>query len=241
MSGHNKWSKIARKKGVNDQKRGQIFSKIIKEITAAARSGGPDPDGNTRLRSAIALSKNNNMPKDLVDRAIKKGSGGDSSVHYEEITYEGYGPGGTAVIIKCLTDNKVRTVGEIRHIMTRHGGNLGSTGSVNFMFDKKGIIEINKTEVPEEKIVELAIEAGADDVSDEGETFDIVTSPESFEDVKKAIEKASIRMISSELTLIPQTNVSLKADKADSVMRLLEALEELDDVQNVYSNFDVEE
>jgi YebC/PmpR family DNA-binding regulatory protein len=241
MSGHNKWSKIARKKGVNDQKRGKIFSKIIKEITVAAKTGGADPSANMRLRSAIALSKSNNMPKDLVERAIKKGAGSGNDVNYEEITYEGYGPGGTALLVQCLTDNRVRTVGEIRHIITKHGGNLASTGSVSFMFDKKGLIEISKSKTTEEKIVELAIEAGADDVSEEADTFDIVTSPENFESVKQAIEIESIEILSGEITLIPQNNVSLDPDKAQTIMKLLEALEDLDDVQNVYSNFDFEE
>lgn len=243
MSGHNKWSKIARKKGVNDQKRGKIFSKIIKEITVSAKMGGPDPEGNTRLRSAIQLAKSNNMPKDIMERAIKKGSSSDSDgVNFEDIMYEAYGPGGTAILIKCLTDNKTRTVAEIRHILTKYGGQLGATGSVAFLFHKKGIIDIRQTDANEETLMDIAIEAGAEDVHDDDpESFEVVTTPDCFEAVKTAIEKAGIPIQSAEITMVPQTNVTLDKEKAETTMKVLELLEDNDEVQNVYSNFDCEE
>lgn len=241
MSGHNKWSKIARKKGVNDQKRGKIFSKIIKEITVASKIGGADPSANARLRTALVNARVSNMPKDVIDRAVKKGAGGGADTNFDEVMYEGYGVGGTAIIVKCLTDNKTRTVGEVRHILTRYGGNMGATGSVSFQFDKKGIIEINKKDATEDKLMEIALEAGADDVTDEGDTFDVVTTPDKFDAVRTAIEQASIPVLSAEVTMIPQNTVSLNAEKAESVIKLLEALEDIDDVQNVYSNYDFAE
>jgi len=241
MSGHNKWSKIARKKGVNDQRRGKIFSKIIREITVASKISGPDPSSNVRLRNAIVLARTNNMPKDVVERAIKKGSGDSDGINFEEITYEGYGPGGTAIMVKCLTDNKIRTVAEIRHTITKYGGNLGATGSVNFLFDRKGIIEVSREDISEDKLMEIAIEAGAEDVTDEGDSFDIVTNPETFDDVRTAVEKTGVKIISAEITMVPKSTVTLSGEKADSVMKLIELLEDNDDVQSVYSNFDLEE
>jgi YebC/PmpR family DNA-binding regulatory protein len=241
MAGHNKWSKIARKKGVSDQKRGKIFSKIIREITVAVKAGGPDPDANARLKTALLTGKANNLPKDVAERAITKASGGPDGANFDEITYEGYGPGGTALMVACLTDNKTRTVAEVRHIITKYGGNLGSTGSVNFMFDKKGIIEVKKESVTEDELMEITLDAGAEDVTDEGDTFYVVTSPQDFEPVRTAIEQAGKEIVSAEVTFIPQNTVKIGGSKAESLLKLIDLLEDNDDVQNVYSNFDIEE
>ena len=241
MSGHNKWSKIARKKGINDQKRGKIFSKIIREITVAAKIGGSDPASNFRLRNGLLLAKSSNMPKDVIDRAIKKGAGDSGNINFEEITYEGYGPNGVALMVKCLTDNKIRTVAEVRHIITKYGGNLGSSGSVNFLFDKKGVIEVNKTNTTEETIMDIAIENGADDVADGGDTFDILATPDNFETVRKAIEDSNIDTLTAEITMVPQNTITVSGDNSETMMKLIEGLEDIDDVQNVYSNVEFEE
>jgi YebC/PmpR family DNA-binding regulatory protein len=240
MSGHSKWATIKRKKGAVDAKRGKVFTKIIKEISLAARLGGPDPDGNPRLRQAILAAKAENMPKDNVDRAIKKGSGelGGPSA-YEEITYEGYGPGGVAVLVDVMTDNKKRTVAEIRHIFSKHGGNLAENGAVAWIFEKKGSILLEKKGVNEDALMEVALEAGAQDVREEESEFEVITEPSSFETVRKALEAAGFKYVEAQVSMIPQNTVKLTEDKAGSMLKMMEKLEDNDDVQNVYANFDI--
>jgi len=239
MSGHNKWSTIKHKKGAADAKRGKIFTKIIKEITVAAKMGGGDPDGNPRLRTAIDKAKAENMPKDNVERAIKKGVGGLEGVNYEETTYEGYGPGGTAVLVEVMTDNRNRTVSEVRSIFTKCNGNMGEAGCVSWLFDKKGLLVF-----PEgtdfDKLFEAAIEAGADDVTDEGDQIEVLTEPSSFTSVKEALEAAGFKPESAEVTMIPQTMVKLEGKQAENMLKLMDRMEDCDDVQNVYANFDIE-
>jgi len=239
MSGHNKWSSIKHKKGAADAKRGKIFSKLIKEITVAARMGGGDPNANPRLRAAISTAKTENMPKDNMERAIKKGTGELEGVSYEEIIYEGYAPGGAAVLVECLTDNKNRAVAEVRHVFSKAGGNLGENGCVAWMFDKKGLIVVNKDKADEDQLMEIAIDAGADDVNDEGDTFEVVTNIGDFESVKEALEKASIETEMAEITMIPQNMLALQGKEAEQTFRLLDALEDCDDVQKVYTNADI--
>jgi YebC/PmpR family DNA-binding regulatory protein len=240
MSGHSKWSTIKRKKGAIDSKRGKIFTKLIKEITLAARLGGGDIEGNARLRSAVLAAKEENMPKDNIDRAIKKGTGElGGGVAYEEITYEGYGPAGVAVIVEVMTDNKNRTVAEIRHIFSKHGGNLGENGCVAWMFDKKGSIVFEKKTVEEDALMEIALEAGADDVRDQETEWEVITDPLTFEAVKKAIDQKGWKYLEARVGKIPQNTVKLEAGKAEQMMKLMERLEDNDDVQNVYSNFDI--
>jgi YebC/PmpR family DNA-binding regulatory protein len=240
MSGHNKWSTIKHKKGAADAKRGKVFTRILKEMTVAARMGGGDPNGNPRLRAAVAEAKANNMPKDNIERAIKRGTGELEGATYEEITYEGYGPSGVAVIVEALTDNTNRTTPEIRHMFEKQGGNLGTPGSVRFQFDKKGYFAVEKSVVGEDKLMEIALEAGADDLqSDDPETYDVYTAPENFEPVRQALEKAGITTIEAKLGMIPQNYVTLDENKSKQVMRLLENLDDHDDVQNVWSNFDI--
>jgi YebC/PmpR family DNA-binding regulatory protein len=240
MSGHSKWSTIKRKKGAIDSKRGKIFTKLIKEITLAARLGGGDIEGNARLRSAVLAAKEENMPKDNIDRAIKKGTGElGGGVAYEEITYEGYGPSGVAVIVEVMTDNKNRTVAEIRHIFSKHGGNLGENGCVAWMFDKKGSVVFDKKAVDEDTLMETALEAGADDVRDQETEWEVITDPLSFEAVKKAIDQKGWKYLDSRVGLIPQNTVKLEGGKAEQMMKLMEKLEDNDDVQNVYANFDI--
>ncbi|MBW2141731.1 MAG: YebC/PmpR family DNA-binding transcriptional regulator [Deltaproteobacteria bacterium] len=239
MSGHNKWSSIKHKKGVADAKRGKLFSQLIKEITVAARIGGGDPEGNPRLRTAISAAKSANMPKDNIDRAIKKGTGELEGASYEEYFYEGYGPGGTAILIQVLTDNKNRAAADVRHILSKHGGNLGENGCVSWMFSQKGLITLNGEDVDEDEIIELTLEAGAEDVDTEGDEFEVITTPEDFESVKEAFDKHGTRYISAELAMVSQTTVDLDADTAPKVVRLMEALEDLEDVQKVWSNFDI--
>jgi YebC/PmpR family DNA-binding regulatory protein len=240
MSGHSKWSTIKRKKGAIDSKRGKIFTKLIKEITLAARLGGGDIEGNARLRSAILAAKEENMPKDNIDRAIKKGTGElAGGAAYEEVTYEGYGPAGVAVIVEVMTDNKNRTVAEIRHIFSKHGGNLGENGCVAWMFDKKGSITFDKKAVDEDALMETALEAGADDVRDQEAEWEVITDPLNFESVKKAIDQKGWKTLESRVGLIPQNTVRLEGGKAETMMKLMEKLEDNDDVQNVYSNFDI--
>jgi YebC/PmpR family DNA-binding regulatory protein len=240
MSGHSKWSTIKHKKGAADAKRGKIFTKIIKEITLAARLGGGDPEGNPRLRQAIAAAKAENMPKDNIEKAIKKGSGelGDGTV-YEETVYEGYGPGGVAVLVEVMTDNKNRTVSEIRHIFSKHGGNLGENGCVSWMFDKKGTIIFSKDEVNEDELMEIVLEAGGDDVADEESEFEVITDPSSFESVKSAIDDAGMKYLLAEISMVPQTTVKLDEQKAAQMLKLMEKMEDNEDVQNVYANFDI--
>jgi YebC/PmpR family DNA-binding regulatory protein len=240
MSGHSKWSTIKRKKGAIDSKRGKIFTKLIKEITLAARLGGGDIEGNARLRSAVLAAKEENMPKDNIDRAIKKGTGElAGGAAYEEVTYEGYGPAGVAVIVEVMTDNKNRTVAEIRHIFSKHGGNLGENGCVAWMFDKKGSIVLDKKKVTEDELMEIALEAGADDVRDQGTEWDVVTEPVAFEAVKRTIEQKGWKCLEARVGMIPQNTIKLEAGKAEQMLRLMEKLEDNDDVQNVYANFDI--
>ncbi|HEX7139299.1 MAG TPA: YebC/PmpR family DNA-binding transcriptional regulator [Vicinamibacterales bacterium] len=240
MSGHNKWSTIKHKKGAADAKRGKIFTRILKEMTVAARMGGGDPNGNPRLRAAVAEAKANNMPKDNIERAIKRGTGELEGTTYEELTYEGYGPGGVAVIVEVLTDNTNRTTPEIRHIFEKQGGNLGTPGSVRFQFDKKGYFAVEKSAVGEDKLMEIALEAGADDLQgDDPEIYEIYTTPENFEAVRQALEKSGITTVEAKLGMIPENYISLDENKSKQVMKLLEHLDDHDDVQNVWSNFDI--
>ena len=240
MSGHSKWSSIKHKKGATDAKRGKVFTRLIKEITVAARmGGGGDPASNPRLRTAIQAAKNENMPKDNIERAIKKGTGELEGVNYEESNYEGYGPGGAAIFIESLTDNKNRAVADIRYIFSKNGGNLGENGCVAWMFDKKGYINIEKKSVNEEKIMETAIDAGAEDIREEENNIEIITSLEDFEPVKEAIDDASISYFDAEITMLPQTAAYLEGKEAEQMIRLMEALEDCDDVQKVYTNADI--
>ncbi|WP_298436650.1 YebC/PmpR family DNA-binding transcriptional regulator [Geobacter sp.] len=238
MSGHNKWSTIKHKKGAADAKRGKIFTKLIKEITVAAKLGGGDPNGNPRLRTAVDKAKAENMPKDNIERAIKKGTGELEGVNYEEIVYEGYGPGGVAVLVECMTDNRNRTVGEVRSTFTKCNGNMGETGCVSWMFDKKGLIVFAKS-VDFEKLFETALEAGAEDVTDEEEQYEVLTDPSSFIEVRTALEKAGFKYESAEITMIPQTMVKLDGKNAENMLKLMDRMEDNDDVQNVYANFDI--
>ena len=239
MSGHSKWASIKHKKGAADAKRGKIFTKIIKEITVAARLGGGDPDGNPRLRTAIMNAKSNNMPADNVTRAIKKGTGELEGVHYEETTYEGYGPGGAAIFLEAMTDNKNRTVSEIRAALGKAGGNLGETGCVAWMFEKKGLITVKTDAKNEDDLMELAIDAGADDMQTVDDHYEITTAVENFEAVRKALEEAGVPMDTAELTRIPQNTVSLDEKKGKALLKLMDILEDHDDIQKAYSNFDI--
>ncbi len=241
MSGHSKWATIKHKKGATDAKRGKIFTRLIKEITIAAKGGGGDPDGNPRLRTAIAAAKAENMPADNIKRAIQRGTGELEGVSYEEITYEGYGPGGVAVIIDVLTDNKNRAVSEIRHAFSKNGGNLGAEGAVAWMFTKKGVIVIAKDAASEEKITEVVLDAGAEDLADEGDNWEVLCAPADYEAVTNALKAANIKPEHAEVTLIASTYTKLEGSQANAMMRLLEVLEDLDDAQNVYSNFDMDE
>ncbi len=241
MSGHSKWASIKHKKGALDAKRGKIFTKLIKEISVAARLGGGDPDGNPRLRTAILAAKADNMPKDNIDRAIKKGTGELEGVNYEEVIYEGYGTAGVAVILSVLTDNKNRTVAEIRSIFGKNGGNLGEAGCVGWMFHKKGQILVDLKTVDEDKLMTIVLDAGAEDMqTGEGE-FEVITTPENFEKVKKAIDDNKIPTTFAEVTMVPQSYIKLTGQKAQQMLHLMEVLEDHDDVQKVYANFDIPE
>jgi YebC/PmpR family DNA-binding regulatory protein len=240
MSGHSRWSTIKHKKGATDAKRGKLFTRLIKEMTVAARAGGGDINGNPRLRAAVTEAKNNNMPKDTIERAVKRGSGELEGASYEEITYEGYGPGGVAIIVEALTDNSHRTTPEVRHIFEKNGGNLGTPGSVKFQFDRKGLFTIERKAVDEDKLMEIALEAGADDLNtSDPEAYEITTSPENFEAVRQALEKNNIPTLEAKIGQIPSLYVKLDEAKAKQAMRLLEMLDDQDDVQNVWSNFDI--
>ncbi len=240
MSGDSKWGTIKRKKGAIESKRGKIFTKLIKEITLAARLGGGDIEGNSRLRSAVMAAKEENMPKDNIDRAIKKGTGElGGGAAYEEVTYEGYGPAGVAVIVEVMTDNKNRTVAEIRHIFSKHGGNLGENGCVAWMFDKKGSIVFDKKAVSEDALMESALEAGADDVQDQETEWEVITDPLAFEAVKRAIDQKGWKYLEARVGMIPQNTIKLEAGKAEQMLKLMEKLEDNDDVQNLYANFDI--
>jgi YebC/PmpR family DNA-binding regulatory protein len=241
MSGHSKWHSIKHKKGATDAKRGKLFTKFIKEITVAARTGGGDPDANARLRKAILDAKAGNMPNDTIDRAVRRGTGAEEGVNYEEITYEGYGPGGVALLIEAVTDNRNRTVAEIRHMFSKNGGNLGEAGSVGWLFEKKGYIVVDKAAKPEEELFEIAIEAGADDLRDDEDNFEIITSPENFEGVQSAIKSAGVEPQMAEVSMVPQTYVKLEGSNAQQMLRLMETIEDHDDVQKVYANFDIDE
>lgn len=238
MSGHNKWSTIKHKKGAADAKRGKIFTKLIKEISVAAKLGGGDPAANPRLRTAIDKAKAENMPKDNIERAIKKGTGGMEGVVYEEIVYEGYGPGGVAVLVEVMTDNRNRSVSEVRSIFTKCNGNMGEAGCVAWMFDKKGLIVFDKT-VDFDALFEAALEAGADDVAEEDEQFEVTSEPSAFIEVREALEAKGFKPLSAEITMIPQTLVALEGKQAESMLKMMDRLEDCDDVQNVYANFDI--
>lgn len=240
MSGHSKWSTIKHKKGAADAKRGKVFTRIIKEMTVAARLGGGDIEGNPRLRSAVAEAKASNMPKDNIERAIKRGTGEIEGAQYEEVTYEGYGPGGVAIIVEALTDNTNRTTPEIRHMFEKHGGNFGAQGSVKFQFERKGYFAIEKSAADEDKLMEVVLEAGADDLqTDDAEVFEVFTRPESFEGVRQALEAAKIATVEAKIDMVPANYVALDEQKSKQVMRLLEVLDDHEDTQNVWSNFDV--
>ncbi len=239
MSGHNKWSTIKHKKAKQDAIRGRIFTRLIKEITLAAKEGGGDPDANARLRNAIAAAKAANMPSDNIERAIKKGTGELPGVVYEEITYEAYGPGGVAMIIEVVTDNKNRSAAEVRHTLDKHGGKLGAQGSVTWMFEKWGIIEVKDNNVNEEELFEKSLDAGAEDMYKEGDVYIIKTEASSLDTVKTALENAGFEITKAEITKIPQNTTSLTGNDAEKMLKLMNALDELDDVQNVYANFDI--
>jgi len=240
MSGHSKWSTIKRKKGAIDARRGKIFTKLAKEIALSARLGGSDIESNARLRQAVMDAKEENMPKDNIDRAIKKGFGGtESGVMYEEIIYEGYGPGGVAVLVEVMTDNKNRTVAEIRHILSKYGGNLGENGCVSWLFQKKGSILLDKKEVEEDTLMELALEAGAEDVHDEDTAWEVICDPLSHEAVKNILTKKKLKYLKAGITMIPTSQVKLEQTKAEQMLRMMEKLEDNDDIQKVYANFDI--
>ncbi len=242
MSGHSKWHSIKHKKSIIDARRGKIFTKLIREITVAARVGGSgDPNVNPRLRKAIADAKAQNMPNETIERAIKRGTGEIEGEHYEEITYEGFGIGGVAMLIETMTDNRNRTVAELRHLLTKHGGSLGEAGSVSWMFEKKGLIVVERSAKPEDELLELAIEAGADDMKTEEDVYEIYTSPENFEAVEEAIKRAGITPRMAEISMIPKTYVRLEGEDAKKMIKLYEVIEDHDDVQKVYANFDIDE
>jgi YebC/PmpR family DNA-binding regulatory protein len=241
MSGHSKWHSIKHKKAATDSKRGRIFTRLIKEMTAAARMGGGDPDANPRLRLAIATAKANNMPAENIKRAVMRGTGELPGVSYEDVNYEGYGPGGVAIFMHVLTDNRNRTVAEIRHILSKNGGNLGENGCVGWMFERKGYFVIEKSAASEDSLMELALGAGADDMREDGDNFEIFTTPESFDSVKTALEAAKIPIAASEISMIPQNYIKLEGKSAQTMLKLMEALEDHEDVQNVWSNFDIDE
>jgi YebC/PmpR family DNA-binding regulatory protein len=242
MSGHSKWHTIKHKKGALDAKRGKIFTKLIKEITVAARTGGTgDLDSNARLRKAVSDAKGQNMPNDTIDRAIKRGTGELEGSQYEEITYEGYGLGGVAVMVETMTDNRNRTVAELRHLFSKNGGNLGEAGSVAWIFDKKGLFVIPKDAKSEDELLEIVLEAGADDLKSEGEVFEVLTAPENFEAVNEAIKAAGIDPQVAEVTMIPQNSIKLEGADAKSMLKLYDAIDDHDDVQKVYANFDIDE
>ncbi|NOT26841.1 MAG: YebC/PmpR family DNA-binding transcriptional regulator [Acidobacteria bacterium] len=241
MSGHSKWHTIKHKKGAADAKRGKIFTRLIKELTVAARGGGGDPDMNPRLRTIVAEAKANNMPRENIERAIRRGTGEEPGVTYEEVTYEGYGPGGVALMIETLTDNKNRTVGEIRFILGKHAGNLAAENSVAWMFSRKGQLLIEKGKADEDKLLSAALDAGADDMSDDDEGWEIVCAPERFEAVKDAVKALGVEPSSAAIAMIPQNFIKLVGKEAQQMLRLMEAIEDHDDVQHVWANFDVEE
>jgi YebC/PmpR family DNA-binding regulatory protein len=241
MSGHSKWHTIKHKKGAADAKRGKIFTRIIKELTVAARNGGGDVNMNPRLRTIVAEAKANNMPRENIERAIRRGTGEEPGVSYEEITYEGYGPGGVALMIQSLTDNKNRTVGEIRFLLGKYNGNLAAENSVAWMFSRKGQIVVEKGTIDEEKLLNAALDAGADDMNDDGSVWEVVCAPDSFEAVRDAIKAQGVEPVSAEVAMIPQNYVKLQGKEAQTMLKLFEAIDDHDDVQHVWANFDIEE
>src|SRR3990167_4490298 len=241
MSGHSKWASIKHKKGALDAKRGRIFTRLIKELTVAARAGGGDPDMNPRLRTIIADAKAQNMPAENIKRAIRRGTGEEPGVSYEEAQYEAYGPGGAAVIIEVLTDNKNRTVGELRPLLEKHGGNLASTNAVAWMFSKKGYIVIEKSKADEEQLLAAVLDAGADDLQDDGDNWEVLSSTEAFAAVHEAVKQLGIEPASAQVAMIPQNNVMLEGKVAQKMLKLMEILDDQDDVQHIWSNFDVSE
>ncbi len=241
MSGHSKWSTIKRKKGAADARRGKIFTKLIREIATAARLAGGDPESNPRLRLAIEKARAANMPKDNIERAILKGSGGGDADTYDEVVYEGYGPGGAAVYVQVLTDNKKRTVGEVRHVLTRHGGNLGASGCVAYLFAKRGLVSFDAEGLDADALLEAALEAGADDVIESEGSVDVVVEPGRFEELKAALAERGFRCSSAAISMEPSSTVTLQGGEAETMLRLVDALEDLDDVQNVYANYDISE
>ena len=240
MSGHSKWATIKHKKGALDAKRGKTFTRLIREITISAKGGGGDPDGNPRLRTAVLAAKAENMPQENIKRAIQRGTGELEGVNYEEISFEGYGPGGVAIIVDVLTDNRNRAVSEIRHAFSKNGGNLGESGSVRFMFHKKGLIAVEKDAATEEQLMDIVLEHGGEDLNDEGESWEILTDPSAFDAVLEGVKAAKIPTVMSEVTMISSVYTKLEGNAANQMLRLLDALEDLDDVQNVYSNFDMD-
>lgn len=242
MSGHSKWHSIKHKKAKVDAARGRVFTKLIKELTVAARIGGGDPDSNPRLRVAIAAAKAANMPSKNIDNAIKKGTGELPGVVYEDVSYEGYGPGGVALYLEAVTDNKNRTVAEVRHIFSKYGGNLGESGSVAWMFERKGLISVPKEQYTEDELMEIALECGAEDINtDNDEVYEIYTAYEDFQQVRTALEEQSVVIENAELTMIPQNTVKLEGKAAEQLMRLMDVLDEHDDIQNVYANFEIDD
>lgn len=239
MSGHSKWAQIKHKKAKTDLERGKTFSKLIRLITVAARQGGGNPETNPRLRLAIQKAKEMNMPQENIEKAIKKGTGELEGVAYEEIVYEGYGPGGVAIMVEATTDNRNRTTAEIRHLFSKHGGNLGETGCVSWVFERKGLISFEKGKVDEEEIMAVAIDAGAEDIRSTETTIDVITAPENFEEVKEAIDRRGLQYAVAQITMVPKTTVSVEGKQAQQVLSLIEALEDHDDVQEVYANFDI--
>ncbi len=239
MSGHSKWSTIKHKKAAKDAKRGKIFTKLIKEITVAARLGGGDLNANPRLRTAVLTARQSSMPTDNIERAIKKGTGELEGVTYEEVTYEGYGPGGVAILVQTLTDNRVRTVADVRSILSKYAGNMGAAGSVGYLFSKRGLIAVERKGIDEDQVMEKALEAGAEDVREAGDLLEVLTTPETFADVREALEKAAVPVASAEVTMMPTTTVTVSGQSAQTLLKLLEALEDHDDVQSVSSNMDI--
>jgi YebC/PmpR family DNA-binding regulatory protein len=241
MSGHSKWATIKHKKAAVDARRGKVFTKLIRELTSAARMGGGDPDANPRLRTAVAAARNANMPSDTIQRAIKKGTGELPGEVYEEVTYEGYGAGGVAILVDVLTDNKNRTVAEIRHLFSKHGGSLGESGCVAWMFGRKGLITLSTSQIDEDTLLEIVLEAGGDDVKVEADSYEIITAPEAFEDVRSALEQKGLTLDVAEVTMLPQNTVPVEGKQAEQVLRLMEALDDQDDVRKAHANFDISE
>lgn len=239
MSGHSKWASIKHKKGANDAKRGKLFTKIIKEITVGARMGGGDEEANPRLRTALLKARAANMPKDNIERAIKKGTGDLEGVNYEELTYEAYGPGGVAILIECLTDNRNRTAADVRNILTKHGGNMGETGSVSYLFQRKGVVAVDAEAYTEDQVFEVALEAGAEDVNADGGQIEVTTGTDTFDSVVKALEDADIKYEFAEISMVPDISVTLEDQKARKALRLIDLLDDSDDVQSVSSNLDI--